>query len=263
MPAPARVYSGVESDLRLRWPSKDVASSSAASVSDSNDIKEAAATTATSYMNPIDDLFLRITTPARNFGVASLFWVDGDVETSTMLALMERLVAHEPKFRQRCVRGTFFKTAQWVDVDAMAEHDRCGEQQQQQQRAWSLAYLLRVGSDIVSKLLGPGATSISFINRYMDNSHGIVTNVPGSPKQLYFANGADKHRITACIMYPPALFEGATGIAIASYNGEVRVGTITDDLPEYPGQARRIADGVYAAFQQMVLDARASLKQCQ
>ncbi|KAI8053334.1 kinase-like domain-containing protein [Syncephalis plumigaleata] len=42
-------------------------------------------------------------------------------------------------------------------------------------------------------------------------------------------------------MYPPTLFEGSTGIAIASYNGEVRIGTIADDLPVYPDQARSAA----------------------
>ncbi|KAI8057022.1 hypothetical protein BDF22DRAFT_731572 [Syncephalis plumigaleata] len=99
-----------------------------------------------------------------------------------------------------------------------------------------------------------------FLNHYMDNSHGILTNVPGSPRELYFANGAEKHRIISCIMYPPALFEGSTGIAIASYNGEVRIGTIADDLPVYPDQARVMADGIYTAFQKMLLDAHNELE---
>ncbi|KAI8056921.1 hypothetical protein BDF22DRAFT_740429 [Syncephalis plumigaleata] len=118
-----------------------------------------------------------------------------------------------------------------------------------------IASATRAATFAVTKLLGPGAISVPFLNHYMDNSHGILTNVPGSPRELYFANGAEKHRIISCIMYPPALFEGSTGIAIASYNGDVRIGLIADDLSEYPDQARVMADGIYTAFQKILLDA--------
>jgi hypothetical protein len=94
----------------------------------------------------------------------------------------------------------------------------------------------------------------------MDNSHGIRTNVPDSAKQLYFINDTEKHHITLCIMYPPALFEGSTSIAVASYNGEIRIGTITDDLPEYLDQACITANGIYTAFQKMLLGARNELE---
>ncbi|KAI9593114.1 hypothetical protein BDF19DRAFT_449532 [Syncephalis fuscata] len=123
-----------------------------------------------------------------------------------------------------------------------------------------LAPFMRSTASILSAL-SPGFLSSPVINTYMDKLHGILTNVPGSPKQLYFTNGDKRHRILSSIMYPPALFAGSTGIAICSYNGDVTLGAVTDDMPEYPDQARKIVNGMHAAFEKMLEDAYEKLQQ--
>jgi hypothetical protein len=101
------------------------------------------------------------------------------------------------------------------------------------------------------------------MNHYMKKNHGVLTNIPGPATEVYFTIGEEKYRILSCVIYPPALCEGSTGMGISSYNGQVRFGALADDTMAYPDQARKLSDGVYASFEKMLADARETLKQQQ
>ncbi|KAI8056915.1 hypothetical protein BDF22DRAFT_773476 [Syncephalis plumigaleata] len=58
-----------------------------------------------------------------------------------------------------------------------------------------------------------------FLNHYMDNSHGILTNVLDSPRSSTLLMVL-KSIVLSRVSLPPTLFEGSTGIAITSYNGD-------------------------------------------
>ncbi|KAI9598151.1 hypothetical protein BDF19DRAFT_433650 [Syncephalis fuscata] len=109
------------------------------------------------------------------------------------------------------------------------------------------AFFMSMGVRLMSSV-APGLYSISGMTHVINNAHGVVTNVP-----------EEKHRCLDFVALPPSLSLGLTSMGISSYNGNVWYNAITDDSPAYPNQARHVVDGVYAAFQVMLSDARKQL----
>ncbi|RKP10542.1 hypothetical protein THASP1DRAFT_27676 [Thamnocephalis sphaerospora] len=76
------------------------------------------ATAPTTYMSPVDHFFLLLERPGRQNTVLTLLWLDGELAMPTLVAQLALLCRQQPKFRQVAVDGDFWRTAQWVDVDA-------------------------------------------------------------------------------------------------------------------------------------------------
>ncbi|RKP24940.1 hypothetical protein SYNPS1DRAFT_29316 [Syncephalis pseudoplumigaleata] len=179
------------------------------------------------YLTYIDSLLLRLgASGEHNFAVSSIVWMEGDMQPGTMLALLERLCQQTPKFQQRCVPGSFWQRARWEAMDSALQANHT---------------MLHCS-----------------VNRGFDSRHGILSNIPGPDMPLCIDVEQTRHSILSYALYPPSVSSGCVSMGIASYNGSVVVSVVADDSPVYPEKARRLADGIYAAFEQLLAEVHAT-----
>ncbi|RKP08772.1 hypothetical protein THASP1DRAFT_29439 [Thamnocephalis sphaerospora] len=83
---------------------------------DTNGATDATEVTLNKCLSGVDNATFMFDSAGITCVVSMLIWLEGDVKSETAVERLELLCKQQPKFRARCVRGSFFRLGHWVDM---------------------------------------------------------------------------------------------------------------------------------------------------